>query len=332
MKNIYIFLFTIFLSNVANAQFLDFNIFRPNVSIASEGVIKNTTDSLSIGIHNHQVSALIPLHKKFDVDLDWGNILKSKGLKDAFKKVINPKFHQVFGRVGMGYRTYESNLFKRPVDVYNFSVGVTGIKLQMKSGKFRFLMYSLNIRLDEQLGKYNTVSPSVSGLIGSAKIFDYRSGLFYGVYANYYSQRIIPVPVIAYYYRLSRQSDILLAFPYQAKYNIGLADNVQLGFTASLNSYINGLYNDTLLPNASDKRLNFQNLNARFSTQARFNLGKKAFFYLEAGWQEFNSYQYFKGYETLKEEKLKGNIFIKGKLSFVLGKSLFNPSVFDFDL
>lgn len=330
MKNIYTLLFIVCFTSISYGQFLDFNIFKPSISVAAESVLKNNGDSLSIGINSYQASTLIPLHKKFDVDLDFKSVLKSKGLKDAFKRVVNPKFHQTFARVGLGYRTYESNLFKNPVNVYNFSAGITGIKLQMKSGKFRFLMYSLNVRLDEQLNEYKTISPSITGLIGAAKIFDYRSGLFYGIYANYYSKRIIPIPVIVYYYRLSKQTNVMFAFPYQAKYNFGVSENFQIGLTASLNSYVNGIANDSLLPRSRGERLNFQNLNARFSTQARINLGKQTFFYLEAGWQEFNSYQYFEGYETIKEEKLDGNLFVRARISLVLGKSLFNSSVFDF--
>ncbi len=330
MKSIFFFLFVLTSLGV-NGQFFDFNFFKPSTSISAQHVVKNPTDSISIGLNDYQVSGLFPLRKKFDVDLDWGNVLKSKGLLDAFKKVVNPKFSQLFGRVGLGYRTYDSELFRTPVDVYNFSAGITGMKLQMRSGKFRFFMYSLNVRLQEQLNRYKTVSPSFSGLFGAAKIFDYRSGFFYGMYANYYAKRFIPAPILAFYYRLDKQSDFLLVFPYQIKYNLKL-DNVHQGFAVSLNSFTNGVFNDSLLPNDRAERLNFSTNNLRFSSQTRFELGKKAFFYLEAGWQDVNSYNLFEGYTIEKAEQLKGNLFVKGTLRMVFGKSMFNSSVFDIDL
>lgn len=321
----------VILSSVSYSQFLDFNIFRPQVSIMAESVFDNPSDSLSIGVMDYGVSALIPIKQKFAVDLNWENVFKSKGLKDAFKQVVTPKFYQVFSRVGAGYRTYNSELFNSPVNVNYFSAGITGVSLKLKGGKFKFMMYSLNARLQEEFGKYNQVSPSVSGLFGTAKIFDYRTGFFYGIYANYFGGRITPAPVLVFYYKVDRKSTFTFAFPTQIKYAIDFG-KIKQDFAVSLTSYNNGIFNDSLIQNQNIERLNFQNAQLRFSSQTRLKLGKKAFFYLEAGWQDFNTVRYYEGYENYKEMSLKGNLFARARFSLVLGKSIINPSIFDMDL
>jgi hypothetical protein len=326
------FLFVFFLlSSVSYSQFLDFNIFRPQVSIMAESVFDNPYDSLSLGVMDYGVSALIPIKQKFAVNLNWENIFKSKGLKDAFKQVVTPKFYQVFSRIGAGYRTYNSELFNSPVNVNYFSAGITGVSLKLKGGKFKFMMYSLNARLQEEFGKYNQVSPWVSGLVGTAKIFDYRTGFFYGIYANYFGGRITPAPVLVFYYKLNRKSTFTLAFPTQIKYAINFG-NIKQDFAISLTSYNNGVFNDSIIPNQNIDRLNFQNSQLRFSSQTRFMVNKKAFFYLEAGWQDINKVSFYNGYDTYKNNQLKGNVFVKAKFSLVLGKSIINPSIFDMDL
>lgn len=313
------------------SQFLDFNIFRPQVSVMAESVFDNPSDSLSLAVNNYRVNALIPIKQKFEVDLNWENIFKSKGLKDAFKQVVTPKFYQVFSNFGAGYRTYQSELFNSPVNVNYFSAGVTGISLKLKSGKFKFMMYSLNARLQEEFSKYNKVSPSVSGLIGTAKIFDYRTGFFYGIYANYFGGRITPFPVLVFYYKLDRKSTFTFAFPTQVKYAVNFG-KIKQDFAVSLSTYSNGVFNDSIIQNQNIERLNFLNTHLRFSSQTRFKLGKKAFAYIEAGWQDINKVSFYDGYETYKSAQLKGNLFVRAKFSLVLGKSLINPSIFDMDL
>lgn len=321
----------VILNSVSYSQFLDFNIFRPQISVMAESVFDNASDSLSIGVMDYGVSALIPIKQKFSVDMNWENIFKSKGLKDAFKQVVTPKFYQVFSRVGAGYRTYNSELFNTPVNVNYFSAGITGVSLKLKGGKFKFMMYSLNAKIQEDFTKYNSVSPSVSGLFGTAKIFDYRTGFFYGIYANYFGGRITPAPVLVFYYKLSKKSTFTFAFPTQIKYAIDFGD-IKQDFAISLNSYNNGIFNDSLISNQRIERLNFQNSQLRFSSQTRFKLGKKAFFYLEAGWQDINKVSFYEGYDTYRNIQLKGNLFAKAKFSLVLGKSIINPSIFDMDL
>lgn len=313
-------------------QFLDFNLFKPRVNFSSQYVLQNQADSLSIGLQDFQVSTLIPIKSKFTVKMDWGNILKSKGLKDAFIKTVNPKFYQVFGRAGLGYRTYYSNLFKQPVNAYNFSGGISGIKLQLRSGKFRFLMYSFNVRLQEQFDKYNEISPSISGMLGAAKVFDYRSIFFYGLYVNYFGGRVIPAPILGLHYRFNYSSSFTIVFPYQAKYTMSLGNKVNQDFAVSLNGFANGIYNDSIFPNNGDARLNFQYGQIRFSSQTRFNLRKKSFFYLELGWQELNNYVFFKGGQIYDSKDLKGSPFIKAAININIGRSLFNSSVFDLDI
>lgn len=325
-----IFIITL-ISQIGASQFFDFNLFKPSVNATAQQLFYNGYDSTSLGVSDVQVSTLIPIHKKFDVDIDFNNIFKSRGIKSAFKNMLKPKFTQTFARFGAGYRTLESNTFNGPQQLYNFSAGITGIRLQMRQLKFRFLFYSLNLRLQEQLGKYGSISPSVSGLIGSARIIDYRTGLFYGVYGNYFGGRFFPIPVIAFYHQLSRKSSFLLAFPYQAQYSFDIA-SVKQSFTASVNGLSTGIHNDSILPATQNDRLNFAYGSFRFSTQSRFKLAKKTFLYLEAGWQDFNRAQYFKGYEIINNYSFEGNLFVKARLTVVLGKSLFNPSVFDIDL
>lgn len=330
MRKILLFLF-LTLAFIGNSQFIDFNLFKPRVSLTSQYVLPNRSDSLSIGVQDHYFSAFIPIKSKFSVDMDWGNILKSKGLKDAFIKTVNPKFYQVFGRVGGGYRTLESNLFKQPVNVYHFNAGISGINLQMKSGKFRFLMYSLNVRLQEQFDKYKSMSPSISGMLGAVKIYDYRTAFFYGLYANYFGGRVIPAPILGAYYRINYNSSFTLAIPYQAKYTMSFG-KINQDFAVSLNSFNSGIYNDSVLPRNTDERLNFQYGQIRISSQTRLSLGKKSFLYLELGWQELNNYAFFRSRQVYQQGNLKGTPFIKATLRVAMGRSLFNSSVFDFDL
>lgn len=331
IKRVVILITLLHLSQFCSSQFFDFNFFRPSVTATAQQLFYDGYDSTSLGVSDVQVSTLIPIKKKFEVDVDFNSIFKSKGLISAFKNMVRPKFTQTFARFGAGYRVLESNTFNGPQELYNFSAGITGISLQMRQLKFRFLFYSLNVRLQEQLGKYNGISPSVSGLIGSARIIDYRTGLFYGVYGNYFGGRFFPIPVLAFYHKLSLTSSFLLAFPYQMQYSFNLGV-VKQNFAISIDGLSTGLYNDSLLPNVSNDRLNFAQGGFRFSSQSRFKLAKKTYLYLEAGWQDFNRAQYFNGYETLKNYSFKGNVFVKARLTMVLGKSLFNPSVFDMDL
>ncbi|GEM_PF-3260305 len=318
-------------SHVGISQFFDFNLFKPSVNATAQQLFYNGYDSTSLGVSDVQVSTLIPIRKKFDVDIDFSNVFKSKGIKSAFKNMVKPKFTQTFARFGAGYRILESNTFNGPQELYNFSAGITGIRLQMRELKFRFLFYSVNVRLQEQLGKYGGISPSVSGLIGSARIIDFRTGLFYGAYGNYFGGRFFPAPVIVLYHKLSRKSSFLLAFPYQVQYSFDAA-KVRQSFTASVNGLSTGIHNDSILPQVPDDRLNFAQGSFRFSTQSRFKLAKKTFLYLEAGWQDFNRAQYFKGYEVINSYSFLGNVFIKARLTLVFSRSLFNSSVFDIDL
>ena len=318
-------------ATISKGQFFDFNLFRPSISLTGQQLFFNGYDSLSMGVSDYQFSALIPLKKKFEVDIDYSKVFQSKGLKSAFKNMVNPKFYQTFGRIGFGARRYESMNLGGVREAYNISAGITGMRLQLKSLKFRFLFYSLNVRLQEQFDKYKGISPSVSGLIGSARIIDWRSGFFYGVYGNYFGKRMFPIPVIAYYYKLDRNSSFLLAFPYQVQYSVDLS-GIRQSFTASVNGFSNGMYTDSLVAGYSGNRINFAQGSFRFSTQSRIKLAKKMFLYLEAGWQDFNRVQYFDGYDVYSDYTFDGNFFVKGRLTMVLGKSLFNPSVFDVDL
>ena len=137
--------------------------------------------------------------------------------------------------------------------------------------------------------------------------------------------------VIVLYHKLSRKSSFLLAFPYQVQYSFDAA-KVRQSFTASVNGLSTGIHNDSILPQVPDDRLNFAQGSFRFSTQSRFKLAKKTFLYLEAGWQDFNRAQYFKGYEVINSYSFLGNVFIKARLTLVFSRSLFNSSVFDIDL
>lgn len=316
---------------VGNTQLIDFNLFKPRVTIGSQYVFKNNADSLSIGLADHQASALIPIKSKFDVDFDLKNVFKSKNVVDALVKTVNPKFHQVFARVGAGYRNYTSSIFNNPVTAYNVSAGISGINLQLKSGRFRFFMYSLNARLQEQFDKYKSISPSFSGMFGVVKINSLSSAFFYGFYANYFGNRVIPAPVLGFYKKINPISSFLLVFPYQAKYSLTFP-SISQDFGVSLNGFTNGVFNDSILPLNRDNRLNFLYSQLRISSQTRFALGKKSFFYLEAGWQTLNNYSFFEGNQIYAGSSLKGNAFVKASVSFVLGKSLFNSSIFDLDI
>lgn len=330
MKKILV-VISLYISFIGNTQFIDFNLFKPRVSLGTQYILQNNSDSLSIGLQDHYASAFFPIKSKLSVDMDWKNVFKSKGLKDAFVKTVNPKFYQVFGRVGGGYRTYTSSIFDDPVNVYHVSAGISGINLRLKSGKLRFLMYSLNVRLQEQFDKYTSISPSISGMLGAVHVSNSRSIYFYGIYANYFGKRILPAPILGAYYKLNNKVSALLVFPQQAKLSISF-NKISQDFAVSLNSFSNGVYNDSLIPHNSIRRLNFQHTNLRISSQTRFILGKKSFLYLEAGWQEFNSYTIFNGSHVYDKNNLKGTAFVKATIRVALGKSLFNSSIFNLDI
>ena len=307
-----------------SAQFIDANIlFKPRFALETESILPQSSNNLDG--YSTNASLLIPIKNNFDLGVSIKDVLSSRSIKDALKKV-QPKMSQMFLRLDGGY----SELYGSPyqtIQTNQVKIGITGVKIAYKNLKVKSLLYSVNAGIFESFDFYKTPSIYANGMIGTAQIINLKSILFYGVYASYYDGQFLGTPILGYLNKLTPKLTFTAILPSQTKLTIKHSKKIK-------QDLIFGLYTSNFgnIGSQNTQRVSLRNNNLYVSTQARIKFTKSFHLYLEGGYKFNRKLLEKEGYKTVNEFTPNNGIYAKGTLIINFNKALLNSSAFDLDI
>jgi hypothetical protein len=314
----------LFVTSNLQAQFLDFNLFRPRMQIEHSYQFPAADDDINYTALGANISGIFPIKSE----------LKTKKFK--LGEPLKLTADQVFGQVEGSYLNHHSDLFKDARSVFGFKAGLAGIHLRTdlslkKKPKVKITLYSFNVGIAEDYLNYITTSPIVNGLIGRGKIVDLKTLLLYGVYVSYSDKAVFPVPILGINGKLNKKWAYTLIFPVQAKLTFKANKKFKQDLVATFNATQNGHFNDGLI-DPEGNRLQMRTTGLQLSLQSRIKLSSNSNLYLEAGWQDAKRIAFTDGYKTLEHYKARNTIFVRASFFITFGKAIFDSGYVDFNI
>lgn len=266
------------------------HFFSPSITLRSETLFSSSlmnTDSIKHLNTGAGIQANIPLKGKIEFDLNMGKLRNLKDLKSwndwkTIKHSIPMDIHayQLFLTLGGGYRQVKVDFDQDPYRLPYFSGGFMGIHLQKK---LRFLFYSANVLVSEDVNTFKQARPFFNALIGQAKLHKFKFLYYYGAFVSVGNKRVLPVPFAGISAGLPGKFRVQVILPLQASVTYTKNKKMPISATAALSGFTSGFENRTSawLP-GFDQRLGFAN-NFIQTTVGATRLFSKSNLRVEAG-------------------------------------------------
>lgn len=189
----------------SQAQFVDFrSFFRPGLRMSADWIPNaNLDDTTRFGMQHYRVATILPL--KTNVGLDLSDVK----LSDFRLKDLNAKASQRFVTFNAGMRQMEMSRIGENRQIWNATIGITGIKASIKTG---FWLWTANLGFVESL-ETDLPNPFFVGGIVHARIKGIHKQNFLGLALTAGRHNILPIPIVGWRRKLMSKTHINIFLP-----------------------------------------------------------------------------------------------------------------------
>jgi len=267
---------------------------------------QNFSDSLQFSLQNFHVSAIIPLSGKVNLDI----------------KKVDLKAQQTFLTMQAGLRQTQFGQLAPKPNLYNIGIGFTHIRASIWNG---FWLYYANMGVLRDLESSQNDAFFV-GAFAKIKVRGLRKQNIYGVALSYTFGNLLPIPLLGFNRKLSKNWDMNLLLPLQAafiyrfsqKTAIHLQSQIQF-FRVSVKSLENWTKNSS--------QLSFQEI--RTGVLLRQKIAKNRRLLAEIGWSDARSLDFWdKENQLVQKNRLNGGLYWNFSLQFDVGNSPIGSQLF----
>ena len=329
-------------------------IFKPGVKVGGEAMYEGLLEgdlTNELGFYTAKAQVNIPIKSKYGIKIQPKELLKLQNLWELRKfkswktypkvvgKLFAPNAHQVFWNFNTQYTVmYGSEYYpvnEEGISLEHFSglmrvsTGVTGLHYFKK---MRVAFYNADIGFMEDRGSISRLHPNITLMGGVAKIKNPFVYYYSGIYLNYNSGRLLPIPFAGTDLRVANKARLNLTLPLQAKMSFKVNKEKRYALLMQYAGLVSGFTpQDQHL--AHSTRHNFTYTYIKTSGILERKISKNLKLFLEAGWAsqrrllefEGNTGGWFRSPD--KVTKLAGSPYGYIAIYHTFGKSLFDSSV-----
>jgi hypothetical protein len=275
-------------------------IFQPSMSINTELTFDLNQNNDKLHIAKLNANLIIPVKSKLDLEIEWKKIFNVRSWKDV-KNMASIKAYQIFWTLkpqltGVQYVPTGNKIspFSNPYSVaFGVQTGITGIHLMKK---FRLLLYSANISIQEDIHSYNKLRPNGTALLGVVHFKGFRYLWYYGLALSVNDGQnlpVFPVPFLGAYLKLGNKIWWNITLPLQTRIEFKPNSNLRVDLLASLGNYGFGFGSNVLNRDYSRHYISGLQLKTGLAFHFKTKGGTK--FFLEAGYLPFRAFQFDAG-------------------------------------
>ena len=183
-------------------------IFASGVNLRAEFIpAASLNDSARFSSVRYNVQGIVPIRGGAGIKLHNFNLRK-----------IDIEFNQMFLAFNLGYRVPEFSFEKDPQPLYTVAAAITGIHASLRD---KIWLYGVGIGGTETADNLTVkrVKPYGMGGAERVKIAGLRTQWFYGGAVLFEPGRITPVPIVGVNTRITKNSQLMVAFPFLATYS-----------------------------------------------------------------------------------------------------------------
>ncbi|OWY21890.1 hypothetical protein C7N43_17000 [Sphingobacteriales bacterium UPWRP_1] len=241
--------------------------FSPSVTLRSELILPSPLSENDTILHTNAgvgLQANIPLKGKIEFDLNLGKLKNLKNIKswtdwqNISKSVpVDIRAYQLFLTLGGGYRNLRLDYETEPHRLPYVTGGVMGIHLQKK---LKFLFYSANLLISEDINTLNRTRPFFNGFVGQARLYKFSFLYYYGLFLSAGNKRVLPVPFAGISAGLPGAFNLQVILPLEVAITYRKNSKLLATATVALSGFTSGFENRNtgFLPDY-DQRIGFAN-------------------------------------------------------------------------